>query len=230
MAIKPIAGSMPVHSNISFSSRNRRDDYGMEEEYTQPSRKSSKLKQVPVIVMIAMSPLTTANSKVSQFSPLETNAPKIVMVDQDVKPVTKFNKSLVYEKERIKYLGLSLDDNVNNVEKVYFYYSLDDRPDLEGFDANVVAICPEQDSKGQYLLAYRVKKGNKISKDTEICYIPKNFGDFLYNFGDSFVNNNAIRIIKKDVFYEVFGRDAVDSAVRIKDKLLLKTEPYYANK
>ena len=220
MAIKPITGAAPVNSYINFSSR-KRHDYSPEVEYTPQSSTSSKLRQVPVIVMIAMSPLTTASSTLPRIDMIEDSAPKVEVVDQQGKEVVVLRVKKSLGNQKIQYIGMSNDNDVNTFEKMFFKYQDDSKIGKKGLFGKVVAVCPQQDVKNRYLVAYRNVIDSKTSEDISICFIPKQLGDILYAYCTIPFNNKAIGVVPKAEFEQYFGRNSVNSAVEIKDKPMI---------
>jgi len=223
MAIKAITGTVPVSSYINFSSRKSKDVVPFGEGNVTHNRKTSKLKQVPVIVMIAMSPLST---KASKFKPIELNAPKIEMVEQNPpQEILKRRITKVFGNQKIEYSFISKDGDIHNFEKVYMRYANPVGDKVKYLNGQVIALCAETKPNGDYLIAIRKVEDGTLKKNFELCYIPEDFGYILDLSHDTPANNNAIMRLPKSEFNEYFGRHSVDNAPNIADFPM----PYYAN-
>lgn len=121
MALQPVSGVTPLRTNnIAFSGRKQRDD-----DYTAPTSSGfipASVKAVPVIVLMAMSPLNNinANRPISDFP--ETNEIEMVSTTQAVKKPgivgTQIFKPPSGEYTAYKFNRLDLDGNPKTFEAV----------------------------------------------------------------------------------------------------------------
>lgn len=194
MAITPVTNFRPVRGqSITFSGRN--NNYEQNIEYDNGSSHSSSmsgLRKVPVIVLMAMSPLTVPNAAASEIS-----EPEPVMVEtmsaaaqQQQKPKLKVIGSPVVLRERIDNLDtrfsiakLDKDGNPSTSELLLFIYehnipNTQNKMRLEGF---VLGIYDDPiNSKGDYMISYYVKdKSGEYSE--RVCKVPAKYGKGLLN-------------------------------------------------
>ncbi len=120
MALQPVSGVTPLRTNnIAFSGR--RND---REDYQAPARSGipTSVKAVPVIVLMAMSPLNNinANRPISDFP--ETNEIEMVSTTQAVKKPKIIDTAIFEDQESktatYKFNRLDLDGNPNTFEAV----------------------------------------------------------------------------------------------------------------
>ncbi|MBR6098502.1 hypothetical protein IKP85_02020 [bacterium] len=210
MAITPVTGFKPVSTwNNSIPFGKRYDD-DSDNEYAGSSRTSSNLKRVPVIVMIAMSPLTTANTSASSpitFEPV--NATEIVQ-QSDRQTTIHRDKN-----ETMKVIRYNEDNNAKNYESIGFNYWVDE-PNRRGVMSGVImAICEDQRSDGKYLLAYKEVSKNNSMSNYKLCYIPKIFGVNIKAMLKLPSNNSSAAAIPLKEFTDYFGRNSVNNAPTI---------------
>lgn len=223
MAIQPITSCTPTYSGVRFSGRKHRDaDY-----VSVPSDSTiSKLKQVPLVVMIAMSPLNAANgvsaaphveeTPITLVEPSETENLENVYQGSVRKGVVH-NFVLTLGDQQLRYVGVNRDENRATYESFLFNYDCVKNNKKVIMDGQFIAICKQPESDGRYLIAYKEVENDKLS-GFKLCYLPKKFGDYLYVLASSVANyNDNLGFLPKSQFTNHFGAEAVKNAPNIKD-------------
>lgn len=116
MALQPVSGVTPLRTtNLTFSGRRSNDEVN-DSIY---SRIPAQVKAVPVIVLMAMSPLNKINATESVYDVPETNDIEYVKLVENNKPTT-LNTYDVIENGNKYYTvkTLSFDDNKNTYEGI----------------------------------------------------------------------------------------------------------------
>lgn len=216
MAIAPISNVLGVNRNYSVNFGNRKSEKYSGEEYDSRSASSSNLVKVPVIVLLAMSPLNS--SSVDSYNQ-DVNISGIELVQTPPQnPVTiAYLKELTSGNEHIVITGMDKDRNRKNIESLGFNYDITKGPLISKLDGLFFAIANEPETDGRYLIAYKeLQKDNKFSKN-KICYLPSAFGEQIRMISSFKSNNDAIKLLPKSEFTEYFGEEAVKNAPLMKD-------------
>ena len=219
MAIKAITGTVPVSSYINFSSRKSKDVVPFGEGNVTHNRKTSKLKQVPVIVMIAMSPLST---KALKIKPIELNAPKIEMVTS---PIQNGDPQVKMVAHRDMYADdgsrcvFARYQSVDGEFMVFQYENKIDKDFVSTLQGNVRAICKNYDPYTKHhIMVYDVLDPKSKIKGTRICKIPHEYAEYLLNYQKTDAGRKTIATGTVGEFAVQFGTDVVSDAPDIMDE------------
>ena len=217
MAITPISNVLGVNRNYSVNFGTGKYSQDDREEFMPRSGSSSNLVKVPVIVLLAMSPLNSSSVDLYNQD-ANINAIEIVQTPQQSrKPSIKNTQELTLGNQHIIIVTGNRDSNVNNFERVSFSYDYTNEQHISKLRGVFFAIADKPESDGKYLIAYKeLHKDGKLSNN-KICYFPKNFGSYVDLLSTSYTNNKAILSLPKSEFIEYFGNEAVKNAPMLKD-------------
>ena len=215
MTITPVS-NLSLKSNGSINFTRRHSDFEPDSVSYQPERSSGMAKKVPVIVLMAMSPLNL--SSVEPYNPnyVPNN---IEMVQQGGNKNFIIERELHSGNESIRYMAVSTDDNEKDFEVFGFNYDNKVGNKKGILAGRVVAVCETPRADGRYLMAYRQISNGQAEKDFKICYIPDVFGAYLNSYAQGWANNNAIGRLPRSEFDEYFGKANVKNAPLIKDRV-----------
>lgn len=194
MTIKPISASMPMRTNnVQFSARQR--NHREKSTFDNAGQSSlSKLKNVPVIVLMAMSPLNATNA-----APAKTDmAPEPIAAVMPAPVVSKSNNggvSLIGSfKDHISYayppykstleMGLlDADGDKSTAEFVAFHFIKEDKKNPIGgsyFTAILLGITKNPiNAKGEYLIEYETLPGENYNSERLACSVSKDMALFI---------------------------------------------------
>ncbi len=213
MTITPVSNFSLSNSNVNFTRRRR--DVEPDTIPYQPERSSGIVKKVPVIVLLAMSPLNS--SSVEPYNPnyIPNNIEMVQQRDDNI----VLKRELHSGNESIRYLAFSDDNNEKDFENFCFNYDNKVGNKKGILVGKVIAICDTPRTDGRYLMAYRQISNGQAEKDFKICYIPDVFGAYLNSYAQGWANNNAIGRLPRSQFDEYFGVNNVRNAPLIKDRV-----------
>ena len=218
MTITPVSGfSVNRISPVNFGSRNKNV------EPSQPPAhrdSSSAYKRVPVIVLLAMSPVAVNNSFSKAPADFEPN--KIETVQQQ-----KRNGYGYYKKHTVKsgyetcvFSHYDMDRDKNTAEVLAFSYNFDSEGGYKGrLKGYFQAIAAKPDADDRVLATYVGLDGDKIEGKPRICKIPIKFALYILDFINSGENNGAVVIAENELFEKAFGRKKIANAPRIEDEI-----------
>jgi hypothetical protein len=214
MTITPVSNfSLKSNGSINFTRRHR--DFEPDSVSYQPERSSGIAKKVPVIVLMAMSPLNS--SSVEPYNPnyVPNN---IEMVQQSsVKKGLVYKREMKYQDQQLRICGINDDKNLSTFEKIGFNYDCKKSNRHGVIDGYFIAICKESRNDGSYLIAYKEFEPDGKTSDFKLCYLPATFGENLYVMSTGVRNNGAMGVLPKSEFTDYFGKKNVENAPFIKD-------------
>ena len=214
MAITPVSGLTGINRGYVPNFGRRIDEE--EEHYNYKTQDSTSMVRVPVMVLLAMSPLNSSSVDLYNQD-TDINGIEMVQAPQQTRsPQIIYQKEMTLDKERIVILGSNRDNNIHNFEKLGFNYEYVPGPVAGLLDGTFVAIADKAEEDGKYLTAYRELKDGKFS-NYKICYLPAKFGYQVHMLSTSKGNNDAVMVLPKSEFSEYFGADAVKNAPMIKN-------------
>ncbi len=217
MAIQPISRTDYV-SHVSFEGGhkkgNKRPDGGQ--------HMTSAAKAIPVVVLMAMSPLTqcaTAGNYNRQIASSPTTEVVVQNPQEPEKPKLPDTIARSGNKEFLRVWGVSDDDNPNDAEAFLFNY-------VKALDSHKVAVLagqflamsdtPRED--GRYLMMYSpLDESGHVNGEYEIAYLPEKFIVPPNYAANSPANNKASVIAPWGAFVKKFGEEAVKNAPNIED-------------
>ncbi len=214
MTITPVS-NLSLKSNGSINFTRRHSDFEPDSVSYQPERSSGIAKKVPVIVLMAMSPLNS--SSVEPYNPnyVPNNIEMVQQRDDNI----VLKRELHSGNESIRYLAFSDDNNEKDFENFCFNYDNKVGNKKGILVGKVIAICDTPRTDGRYLMAYRQISNGQAEKDFKICYIPDVFGAQLKFYANFRTNNGAIGLLPQSEFDEYFGKSNVKNAPLIKDRV-----------
>ena len=214
MTITPVSNlSLKSNGSINFTSRRR--DFEPDSVSYQPERSYGIAKKVPVIVLMAMSPLNS--SSVEPYNP--NYIPNQIEAVQQSDDNIVLKRELHSGNESIRYLAFSDDNNEKDFENFCFNYDNKMANKKGILVGKVIAICDTPRADGRYLMAYRQITNGQAEKDFKICYVPDVFGAYLNSYAKGWANNGALGSVSKSEFDEYFGANNVKNAPLIKDRV-----------
>ncbi len=217
MAITPVSGfSVNRISPVNFGSRSKNI------EHQPPAHRdsSSAYKRVPVMVLLAMSPVASSDS--FSKAPIDFEPNKIEYVQQP-----KHNGYGYYKKHTVKsgyesctFSHYDMDRNKNTAEVLAFSYYFDDEGGYKGrLKGYFQAIAANSDGNNRVLATYVGLDGNKIEGKPRVCKIPTKFALYILDFINSGENNGAVVIAENELFEKAFGREKIANAPKIEDEI-----------
>jgi len=170
----------------------------------------SQLKSVPLVVLVAMSPLNA--SATNSINAIE--APSIEQVVQD-KPISVLGKKEITtknEEEFCRFIAYNTDENSKNAEIIGFNYNCYTKDGNIGVMSGVFqSVCPDKTDDNKFIVTYEEIKNSQNTGEIKTCYIPEEFGQYLLKFANSKFNNNAIDIASKSDLQKAFGEDILEN-------------------
>ena len=218
MAIASLNG-FSQKTNIYFMSRLNKNYSGSVEKSDIRSDKSLGLRKVPVIVLIAMSPLTSSDVNASFPILPEAN------IENTSGSTRSYSKELSRETIRSGYqectfIKYDKDFNNDNAERLGFRYSYLSEGGFRGLLGGVfTSICCEKNPNKTYTATFYELKGNQKSSEVQLVNLPEAFGKYLLRFAKSNKNNNAIQFLPKASYVRVFGSDTLKEVPMIEDAI-----------
>ena len=193
MKVTPILTNKvsPVSGLVNFKSKENGD---LPVQYNHSSN-PSYLKRVPVIVLIAMSPLTTTNTDAKiPFEP-ETPVTEVIEPQQSRRVHSTLTKKDLIKNgyETMQFLQIDSDNDKNTAETLganYSYLSEGGNKGIMNMYVNMISLKP--DKNGRYVIAYTEINNDRTLNDTRVCSVQAPFGKYILNFARSSANNNAI--------------------------------------
>ena len=235
MAITPVTGSKPVsiwNKNIPFGTR-----YDDIEDVNKSSRLSlSGFKKVLVMVMIAVSPLTTTGGDSVKLSSTELNpvmtemvepatglvavdSSKIMMLQQNNpgEPILLGQDEIqARDGSKCLFQGYLLD---NGHYYLAFHYQkksyTGESTHLQGL---VLAICSSPRVGNEHAMIYDVLDVKAPIQGTRMCYIPKEYADYILNYQKT-PQGREIAIGDFKQFAENFGISVLGNAPEIEKEI-----------
>ncbi|MGN0031136.1 MAG: hypothetical protein ACI37Q_04190 [Candidatus Gastranaerophilaceae bacterium] len=215
-------------SAISFSSKNhpnRVKNNNVENKYSNQYSENpiSHLKSVPLVAIIAMSPLNTSaiNSSIQQTQQLEQTA----LQNDTISVLGKKEITTKNEDEFCRFIAYNTDKNSKNAELMGFNYNCYTNDGNIGVMTGIFqSVCPDRTDNNEYLATYEEIINFKNTGEVKTCLIPEEFGDYLLKFAASRYNNNAIDIVSKKELQEVYGADVIENTEDIRN--LVSTVKY----
>jgi len=208
MSISPILKNRidGVHNSVNFTSKRKND---LPERYEEP-KTPSYIRRVPVMVLIAMSPLTIANSEAK--GPAFPTKPDIEAVEQ--RQQNKPSPSIVKKEkvhhgyEEMQFVKLDNNGNLQNIEKLgvnYSYLSEGGYKGLMNLVVNVISAKPDRNNR--YLILYNELKSDGSSAPQRATTIAAPFGQYILKFARSNSNNYAVVLDQKGHLNQLYGGD-----------------------
>ena len=218
MTITPVSGfSVNRISPVNFGSRNRNV-----ESFQPPAHRdgSSAYKRVPVIVLLAMSPVAVNNSFSKAPADFEPN--KIESVQQQKRVGYGYYKKHTVKSgyETCTFNHFDMDKDKNTAEVLAFSYYYDSEGGYKGrLKGYINTLCAEDNPDDRVLVTYVGLDGNNIEKEPRVCTIPMKFALYITNFVNSDEDNGAVKLAKKETFVKWYGREKIANAPRIEDEI-----------
>ena len=213
--------SVNIHNNI----RNKNCENEQQNQYFDNSM--SKLRSVPLAVIIAMSPLNTVanNSSIQkQILPVEQKTEH----SESVFVVGKKEITTENEEEFCRFIAYNTDKNLKNAELVGFNYNCYTEDGNIGIMTGIFqAICPEKTYDNKFIVTYEEIIDSKNTGEVKICFIPAEFGNYLLKFAGSKFNNGAIDTVSKSELKDIFGEDMVENIKDISNLISTVKYPQY---
>ncbi len=212
MAIAPVSMVSVCKNNpIGFEGRRNRNN----DDYIPQSREVTGLRKVPVIVLMAMSPLNSAS--VEPYNP--NYIPNQIEAVQQNESKMILKRELHSGNESIRYMALSDDGNDKNFEIFGFNYDNKVGNKRWFLVGQVIGVCDTPREDGRYLMAYRLINNGKTDDEFSLCYVPDVFGAYLNSYAKGWANNNALMSVPRSEFEEYFGKNNVKNAPLIKEQV-----------
>ncbi len=213
MAIQPIS-RMDYVSHVSFGEKHKK---GQRPDGGQ--HMTSAAKAVPIVVLMAMSPLTqcaTAGNYNRQIASYPTTE---VVVQNPQEPILPSGHSKTNDGQYLRVWGVSRDDNPHNAETFLFRYMKEiENGKVAVLGGQFLAISAEPTEDGKYLMMYSpIDESGHVNGKYEIAYVPNIFQIDLAHMCVSPANNKASVIAPWGAFVKKFGEEAVKNAPNIED-------------
>ena len=196
MKVTPILTNKvsPASGLVNFKSKEN-DDLPVQYNH---SSSPSYIKRVPVMVLIAMSPLTTTNTDAK--IPFEPEAPVTEILQQQqsrqVTPTLTKKESIKSGYENMQFLYINKDNNKNTSEILGANYSYLSEGGYKGvMDMYVEMISSTPDRNGRYPIIYTEVKRNTGEEEPRVCSVKAAFGEYLLKFARSSKNNKALIVV-----------------------------------
>ena len=216
MAIQPISRADYV-SHVSFEGKhkngNKRPDGGQ--------HMTTAAKAIPVVVLMAMSPLTQC-AAAENYNKIASSPTTEVVVQNPQKPQKKGLPHGGVETLNGEYFGVwgvSRDDNPEDAETYLFKYHKDLGDNkVAVLMGQYLAISETPREDGRYLMMYSpLDESGHVNGEYKITYVYQDFGALARSLTNSPANNNACGVAPFQDFVESFGEDAVKNAPNIED-------------
>ena len=184
----------------------------------------SGLKKVPVIVLLAMSPLSTPATE--PYSPI-TNEPKVEVVEglqQQGEPLKlkMINRTIYRTKDDQTAVLIEYDNDGNKAtfEQFGFGYRYRAGTGVDGvMSGDLRIICPKPLSDGSYRIVFRETHKNAPDDAFKVYRVPKEFGELILEFTGSVRNNKAIYTASEEMLIKKFGEDTVKNPPTMKEEV-----------
>ena len=221
MAITPVSNLISANRISPVNFGNRRRNVEPEQYPVQRDSRASAYKKVPVIVMLAMSPLTANNS--FSKSPIEYDYPEIELVEQQ-RQKTQSNiigqRTVDSNYEHCTFMKYDSDKVRRDAELLAFKYNFQSEGGYKGLlDGFFYSVCSTPNSDGRVLATYVGVADNKFDRNVRLCTIPSGFAKYILNFANSEQNNDAVKVARKLDYIASFGKDAVVNVPKIEDEI-----------
>ena len=180
------------------------------------------MKAVPVVVMLAMSPLNQSAAADNYNKQIASSPTTEVVVQNPQEPQKKGLPDggvKTLNGEYFRVWGRSRDDNPEDAETYLFKY----HKDLGGNKVAVLmgqylAISETPREDGRYLMMYSpVDESGHVNGEYKITYVYQDFGALARSLTKSPANNKASVIAPWGAFVKKFGEEAVKKAPNIED-------------
>ena len=194
-----------------------------------PSQSTSALKRVPVIVMIAMSPLTTANNVnakiptepvVAEYAmPLETLELPLTAPQQTNPNYELLGSDIIKSKDgtKCKFGKYRLSDGLTFIAFNYSFSNKNYASNLMGVVRAICSTVNDDETRSSYMI-YEVMEPNAKIQGTRICKINGAYAHYLRNYARN-EGKGVIAVGNDLLFSEKFGDKALKTAPRIKDEI-----------
>ena len=234
MAITPIANYLSTRNNsIAFNGKNR--NFEQPVDYDNRSSQSSAmsgLRKVPVIVLMAMSPLTVPNTEAKEINAEEPIAMEVAS-PQRVEPRIIGNLDLFHARigklnSKIYFGKVDLDGDANSIEAISFRYEHDvpNTPNILRLDGMVKHICPKPiNSEGEYFMSYTSidENGKEFVRG---CRVPAKYGKYIVDLINSPAGKHmTMKKMPLIYFRKQFGDKIVDGKYYIAGEANLRIDP-----
>ena len=186
------------------------------------------LKTIPLVVLLAMSPLSRSTAADNYNNMTVSPRTELVAPQEPEKPKLPV-KAVVENLDIFIVWGVSDDDNPNDAEAFLFKYTrrigVSKVTVLRG---QFLAISDTPREDGRYLMMYSPEDENgHISGEYKLAYLPENFIVPPTYAAKHPANNHACGIAPFQDFVESFGEDVVNNAPNLEN---LATEVYVYDK
>jgi len=221
MTITPISNVIVSHTNgVNFNGRRNSEPVEIEDgrSYRGPIQ---GLKQVPVIVLMAMSPLNSAS--VEPYNPI-TDAPKVEVVDgvQQDSPLKMVGRTIYRTKDGQTAILIEYDKDGNKAtfERCGFGYRYRAGNGVDGVMNGIVRIiCPEPLSDGSYRIVFSEIHSDAPNDAYKVYRVPKEFGELILDFANFSRNNKAIFKASEEALVKKFGEAAVKNPPTMEEEV-----------
>lgn len=181
----------------------------------------SAYKRVPVMLLIAMSPISVSDS--FSKAPVEYECSGIELMEQQRQ---KAQSNIIGQKtvdsnyEHCTFIKYDSDKVRNDAELLAFKYNYLSEGGYKGLlDGFFYSVCNTPYSDGRVLATYVGVADNKFDSDVRLCSIPSSFAKYIINFANSEQNNDAVKVAKKADYIASFGKDAIVNVPKIEDEI-----------
>ena len=218
MAIQPIS-RMDYVSHVSFGEKHKK---GRKPDRGQ--HMTTAAKAIPVVVLMAMSPLTQCataenyNRQVASYPTTEV----VTQTPQEPKKKGLPHAAIVtLNREYFGVWGVAAPDDANPDDAETFMFKY--RKELGNNKVAVLAgqflsvsETPRED--GKYLMMYNPSdESGHVTASRQIMYVPQDFGALCRSMSKSPANHKASVIAPWGAFIKKYGEDAVKNAPNIED-------------
>jgi len=200
-------------SHINFQSRAKKNDA----VYTENN--STGLKRIPVLVLIAMSPIALSKSTAANPITLNTQNVEQVSDNNDSSNPEEISRETVSSGyQHCSFIKYDTDDNKDNAEQLGFRYNYLSEGGYQGcIGGYFTSICACQNANKSYYATFYEHDNGKKSKKPQLVKIPEGFGRYILNFAKTKANNNAVYALPKSSYERVFGADSLKNAPKIEN-------------
>ena len=209
MSISPILKNRieGVHNSVNFTSKRKND---LPERYEEP-KTPSYIKRVPVMVLIAMSPLTVANSEAK--GPAFPAEPKVEVVEQrqQSRPAPSIVKKekVHHGYEEMQFIKIDNNGTPRTIEKLGVNYSYDSEGGYKGLmNLMVRMVSARPDRNNRYMILYSEIRQDGSFAPQRAAYVAAPFGQYILSFARSDSNNFAVAVDVQGNLNQLYGRDA----------------------
>ncbi len=206
MTIRPITPGLGTSSNYQAAFNGKHSD---EQTPDYRTKSSSGLKKVPVIVLMAMSPLNSIPSNPS-------NTTEIQSVQQSNPLIGTY--TIKNGNEECKFLKVNVDEDPSTMECVGFVYNDYSyggkiKGEIQGAFRQ---ICTDVAADGTYVAVYQELLSDNSYSKPRFCRIPGKFGEYLIQLSRWSKNNGAIQSGTRQDFAKAYGKDLVNALTNLK--------------